>query len=142
MASRKVRIFIGQVIGTKMKKTAKVAVQRLVLDNYILQYFPEKMTAFAHDPHEEANEGDIVLIEELPVKRSKFVKYRLDKVIHRLGNVVDPFSGRKCDSYSYWNDKPGHENSLHDAVEYEPGHQNSSHHAVESKQEVSDGTPV
>lgn len=59
---------------------------------------------FAHDPEEAAKLGDIVLVKELPIKKSTHVKYQMERVIYSLGNVTDPITGKKCDCYSYWDD--------------------------------------
>ncbi|XP_038069401.1 28S ribosomal protein S17, mitochondrial-like [Patiria miniata] len=100
----KMKILLGQVIGTKMKKTAKVRVERLVLDKYVMQYYPKRTTVFAHDAQEEAKEGDVVLVQQLPLPRSRHVKYLMDRIIYSQGNVTDPITGKKCDGSSYWDE--------------------------------------
>ncbi|XP_041455249.1 28S ribosomal protein S17, mitochondrial-like [Lytechinus variegatus] len=101
------KILIGQVIGTKMTRTAKVRVNKLQLDPFVTQYFPKRSTVFAHDPEEAAKLGDIVLVKELPIKKSTHVKYQMERIIYSLGNVTDPITGKKCDCYSYWDEGEG-----------------------------------
>ncbi|XP_023685097.1 small ribosomal subunit protein uS17m [Paramormyrops kingsleyae] len=86
---------IGRVIGTKMQKTAKVRVTRLVLDQYLLKYYNKRKTYFAHDPLEQCGVGDIVLLKALPERRTKHVKHELVEIVHKLGKVVDPLTGKK-----------------------------------------------
>ena len=69
-----------------------------------LQYFPKRSTVFAHDPEEAAKLGDVVLVKELPIRKSKHVKYEMERIIYSLGNVTDPITGKRCDCYSYWDD--------------------------------------
>uniref|UniRef100_A0A3B5LW90 Small ribosomal subunit protein uS17m n=1 Tax=Xiphophorus couchianus TaxID=32473 RepID=A0A3B5LW90_9TELE len=88
------RWVIGKVIGTKMQKTAKVRVTRLVLDSYLLKYYNKRKTYFAHDALEQCTVGDIVLIKALPVARSKHVKHELSEIVYKVGRVVDPLTGK------------------------------------------------
>ncbi|KAK7130780.1 hypothetical protein R3I94_016053 [Phoxinus phoxinus] len=92
---------IGQVIGTKMKKTAKVRVTRLVLDNYLLKYYNKRKTYFAHDALEQCTIGDVVLLKALPEKRSKHVKHELSEVVFKVGQVVDPLTGMRVAGKQY-----------------------------------------
>ncbi|XP_072272110.1 small ribosomal subunit protein uS17m [Pyxicephalus adspersus] len=87
---------VGKVIGTKMTKTAKVRVTRMVLDNYLLKYYNKRKTYFAHDPQEQCTEGDIVLLKALPEKRGKHVNHELVEIIFKVGRVVDPLTGKLC----------------------------------------------
>ncbi|XP_018586102.2 small ribosomal subunit protein uS17m [Scleropages formosus] len=86
---------IGRVIGTKMQKTAKVRVTRLVLDKYLLKYYNKRKTYFAHDPLEQCSVGDIVLLKALPERRTKHVKHELAEIVYKLGSVVDPLTGKR-----------------------------------------------
>ncbi|KAL4608412.1 28S ribosomal protein S17, mitochondrial [Arapaima gigas] len=86
---------IGRVIGTKMQKTAKVRVTRLVLDRYLLKYYNKRKTYFAHDPLERCSVGDIVLLKALPERRTRHVRHELVEIVHKLGNVVDPLTGKR-----------------------------------------------
>ncbi|KAG7224614.1 hypothetical protein INR49_011367 [Caranx melampygus] len=86
---------IGRVIGTKMHKTAKVRVTRLVLNPYLLKYYNKKKTYFAHDALQQCTVGDIVLIKALPEARSKHVKHELAEIVYKVGRVVDPLTGKR-----------------------------------------------
>ncbi|XP_018956581.2 28S ribosomal protein S17, mitochondrial-like [Cyprinus carpio] len=74
-ASVHAKWIIGQVIGTKMKKTAKVRVTRLVLDPYLLKALPEK--------------------------RSKHVNRELAEIVYKVGQVVDPLTGKRVAGTQY-----------------------------------------
>uniref|UniRef100_A0A3Q4BDC7 Small ribosomal subunit protein uS17m n=1 Tax=Mola mola TaxID=94237 RepID=A0A3Q4BDC7_MOLML len=86
---------IGRVIGTKMHKTAKVRVTRLVLDPYLLKYYNKRKTYFAHDALQQCTVGDIVLLKALPEARSKHVKHELSDIVYKVGRVVDPLTGKR-----------------------------------------------
>ncbi|XP_068187825.1 small ribosomal subunit protein uS17m [Antennarius striatus] len=89
------RWIIGRVIGTKMRKTAKVRVTRLVLDPYLLKYYNKRKTYFAHDALSQCTVGDIVLLKALPLSRSKHVKHELSEIVYKVGRVVDPVTGMR-----------------------------------------------
>ncbi|XP_047234596.1 28S ribosomal protein S17, mitochondrial [Girardinichthys multiradiatus] len=85
---------IGKVIGTKMQKTAKVRVTRLLLDPYLLKYYNKRKTYFAHDALQQCTVGDIVLLKALPEARSKHVKHELSEIVYKVGRTVDPLTGK------------------------------------------------
>ncbi|XP_001362866.1 28S ribosomal protein S17, mitochondrial [Monodelphis domestica] len=92
---------VGKVVGTAMQKTAKVHVNRLVLDPYLLKYFNKRKTYFAHDALEQCTVGDIVLLRALPVPRTKHVKHELVEIIFKVGRVIDPITGKPCAGTEY-----------------------------------------
>ncbi|KAM8977324.1 small ribosomal subunit protein uS17m [Pelodytes ibericus] len=92
---------VGKVIGTKMRKTAKVRVTRLVLDTYLLKYYNKRKTYFAHDALEQCTVGDIVLLKALPERRSKHVKHELSEIIYKVGRVIDPLTGMPCEGTAF-----------------------------------------
>ncbi|XP_038860822.1 28S ribosomal protein S17, mitochondrial [Salvelinus namaycush] len=94
-ASVHAKWIIGRVIGTKMQKTAKVRVTRLVLDPYLLKYYNKRKTYFAHDALQQCTVGDIVLLKALAERRSRHVKHELAEIVHKVGNVVDPLTGKR-----------------------------------------------
>lgn len=99
MASKHISVHakwvIGRVIGTKMPKTAKVRVTRLVLDPYLLKYYNKRRTYFAHDGLQQCTVGDIVLLKSLHEPRSKHVKHELAEIVYKVGRVVDPMTGKR-----------------------------------------------
>ncbi|XP_043820464.1 28S ribosomal protein S17, mitochondrial isoform X2 [Dromiciops gliroides] len=92
---------VGKVVGTAMQRTAKVQVNRLVLDPYLLKYFNKRKTYFAHDASEQCTVGDIVLLRALPVPRTKHVKHELAEIIFKVGRVIDPITGKPCAGTAY-----------------------------------------
>ncbi|KAM7398185.1 hypothetical protein PAMA_006196 [Pampus argenteus] len=93
-ASVHAKWIIGRVIGTKMNKTAKVRVTRLVLDPYLLKYYNSRKTYFAHDALQQCTVGDVVLLKALVEPRSKHVKHELSEIVYKVGQVVDPLTGK------------------------------------------------
>ncbi|KAF6715774.1 28S ribosomal protein S17, mitochondrial [Oryzias melastigma] len=93
-ASVHAKWIIGKVIGTKMCKTAKVRVTRLVLDPYLLKYYNKRKTYFAHDALQQCTVGDIVLLKALLEPRSKHVKHELAEIVYKVGRVIDPLTGK------------------------------------------------
>ncbi|XP_062887040.1 28S ribosomal protein S17, mitochondrial [Mobula hypostoma] len=95
-ASVHAKWIIGKVIGTKMQKTAKVRVTRLVLNPYLLKFYNKRKTYFAHDPKEQCTVGDIVLLKALPERRTKHVKHELAEIVFKVGNIIDPITQKRC----------------------------------------------
>ncbi|XP_032389612.1 small ribosomal subunit protein uS17m [Etheostoma spectabile] len=100
-ASVHAKWIIGRVIGTKMYKTAKVRVTRLVLDPYLLKYYNKRKTYFAHDPLQQCTVGDIVLLKALTEARSKHVKHELSDIVYKVGRVVDPLTGKSVEGNEF-----------------------------------------
>ncbi|XP_072231108.1 small ribosomal subunit protein uS17m [Leuresthes tenuis] len=94
-ASVHAKWIIGKVIGTKMHKTAKVRVTRLVLDPYLLKYHNKRKTYFAHDALQQCTMGDVVLLKALPEARAKHVKHQVAEIVYKVGRVVDPLTGKR-----------------------------------------------
>ncbi|KAK2108846.1 37S ribosomal protein S17 mitochondrial [Saguinus oedipus] len=92
---------VGKVIGTKMQKTAKVRVTRLVLDPYLLKYYNKQKTYFAHDALQQCTVGDIVLLRALPVPRTKHVKHELADIVFKVVKVIDPVTEKPCAGTAY-----------------------------------------
>lgn len=84
-----------------MQKIAKVRLTRLVLDPYLLKYFNKRKTYFAHDALQQCTVGDIVLLKALPVPRTKHVKHELAEIVFKVGQVIDPVTGKPCAGTTY-----------------------------------------
>ncbi|XP_043846864.1 28S ribosomal protein S17, mitochondrial-like [Dromiciops gliroides] len=101
-----VKWIVGKVVGTAMQITAKVQVNRLVLDPYLLKYFNKSKTYFAHDASEQCTVGDIMLLRALPVPRTKHVKHELAEIIFKVERIgaaraIDPITGKPCAGTTY-----------------------------------------
>ncbi|XP_015780583.1 PREDICTED: 30S ribosomal protein S17-like [Acropora digitifera] len=84
--------FVGTVIGTKMDKTAKVLVTRMVLYRKLRKYFNERKVYFAHDETNECTRGDLVIIKECR-KLSKNKAFTVSEIVERAPKVIDPETG-------------------------------------------------
>lgn len=91
----------GKVIGTAMRKTAKVRVSRLVWDPYLLKDFNKWKTYLAHDALRQCSVRDMVLLRALHVPRSKYVKHELAEIIFKVGRVSQPVTGKPCTGTTY-----------------------------------------
>lgn len=76
----------GVVKSDKMDKTITVNIERLRKHPRYEKYVRHNKKLKAHDPHNEANVGDIVEIEETrPLSRSK--SWRLVRILRRTARV-------------------------------------------------------
>lgn len=46
--------------------------------------------------------GDIVLIKELPQKLTRLITHGIEEIVHPLGNITDPVTGKKCTVSRYY----------------------------------------
>ena len=58
------------------------------------QFYNKRKTYFAHDALRQCTVGDIVLLKALLEPRSKHVKHELVEIVHKVGRVVDPLTGK------------------------------------------------
>lgn len=59
-----------------------------------MQYFPEDEFVFAHDPDKVCKTGDVVLVRELSEKLTTLITHKVEKVVYKLGDVIDPITGK------------------------------------------------
>ncbi|KAJ7360433.1 37S ribosomal protein S17 mitochondrial [Desmophyllum pertusum] len=85
--------FVGTVIGTKMNKTAKVLVTRMVLYNKLKTFFNERKVYFAHDENNECARGDLVVIKQCQ-KMSKRKYFTVSEIVDKVPRMVDPETGQ------------------------------------------------
>lgn len=61
----------------------------------LVQYYNKRKTYFAHDALQQCTVGDVVLLKALPEPRSKHVKHELAEIVYKVGQVVDPLTGKR-----------------------------------------------
>lgn len=83
--------FVGRVIGTKMHKTAKVSVNRMFLNPFVLKFVKKKKTYFAHDEDSECREGDLVMIKECQKYNNK--SFNVIEILERSQSYTNPKTG-------------------------------------------------
>lgn len=65
------------------------------------KYYNKRKTYFAHDALEQCTVGDVVLLKALSEKRSKHVKHELSEVVYKVGQIVDPLTGKRVAGKQY-----------------------------------------
>jgi small subunit ribosomal protein S17 len=84
----------GVVKSDKMDKTITVTVERLVKHPLYGKYLRRSSTFMAHDPHDDAREGDLVELESTrPLSKRK--RWRLVRILRRAPRleVEEPLAG-------------------------------------------------
>lgn len=56
---------------------------------------------FAHDPEKKVKTGDIVLIRELAEKKTTLITHSVEKIVYRLGDVIDPITNKSVVADQY-----------------------------------------
>ncbi len=78
----KERIKQGVVISDKMDKTITVLIERRVPHPLYKKIIKKRLKVYAHDEHNSAREGDVVLIKEVrPLSKKK--RWTLVKIVDR-----------------------------------------------------------
>lgn len=68
---------------------------------FCFKYYNKRKTYFAHDHLEQCTIGDVVLLKALPEKRSKHVNHELAEIVYKVGQVVDPLTGKRVAGTQY-----------------------------------------
>lgn len=72
----------GKVVSTKMDKSIRVRIERLVPHPVYGKYVRKSSTILAHDENNETREGDIVVVKSCrPLSKKKV--WTLDRVLER-----------------------------------------------------------
>lgn len=78
-------IKVGVVIGTEMKKTVAVLVERQVRHPLYKKIIKRKKKFFAHDEYEKCKVGDVVkIVETRPL--SKMKRWRVQEIVNLTPN--------------------------------------------------------
>ncbi|KAH8020272.1 hypothetical protein HPB51_025762 [Rhipicephalus microplus] len=63
-------LFLGKCVSSAVKKTVRVVVTRFELDTF--------------------------LMAELPERLSLRIAHKVEKIVYKDGNIIDPLTGQKC----------------------------------------------
>ncbi|CAN8024863.1 unnamed protein product [Ixodes persulcatus] len=89
-------ILMGKCISSAMKKSVRVVVPRFVLNTYLMAHYKERTEYDVFDANEECKPGDWVIIRELPERLSLKIAHKVEKIVFKDGNIIDPLTGQKC----------------------------------------------
>lgn len=67
-----------------------------VTENFSFQYFNKTSHHWAADHDKRSDVGDIVIIKKLDEPQSAHVHYNLDKIVFKVGQTIDPITGKRC----------------------------------------------
>ncbi|XP_014479662.1 PREDICTED: 28S ribosomal protein S17, mitochondrial [Dinoponera quadriceps] len=98
------RYLLGKCVPSSKQNAAKVRIPQLKFDNYFHMYFKEHEFVYANDPQKLCKTGDIILIKALPAKMTRLITHEVIEVIHPLGDITDPITGKKTVKSAYRED--------------------------------------
>ncbi|THD26370.1 28S ribosomal protein S17 mitochondrial [Fasciola hepatica] len=90
---------LGQIIpfGQSLRSThpniVKVRIHKLCLNRFLLKYYYQAATYWAHDQDLTINVGDMVLVEKTPEPIAFHTVYKVKKVVYPIGRICDPVTG-------------------------------------------------
>ncbi|XP_044736320.1 28S ribosomal protein S17, mitochondrial [Chrysoperla carnea] len=95
MATSRSFLVLGQCVPCIKQNASKFRVKRLELDKNLLMYFRKDEYIYAHDPEKKCKTGDVALIKELPKKMTRLITHTVLDIVHPLGDITDPITGKK-----------------------------------------------
>uniref|UniRef100_A0A224Z4N3 Small subunit ribosomal protein S17 n=1 Tax=Rhipicephalus zambeziensis TaxID=60191 RepID=A0A224Z4N3_9ACAR len=89
-------LFLGKCVSSAVKKTVRVVVTRFELDTFLMAHYKKRTEYEVLDANEECEPGDWVLVKELPERLSLRIAHKVEKIVYKDGNMIDPLTGQKC----------------------------------------------
>lgn len=89
-------LFLGKCLTSVMRKTVRVSVPRFVLDKFLMAHYKERTEYDVLDKDEVCQPGDWVLVKELPERISLKIAHKVERIVFKSGNIIDPITGEKC----------------------------------------------
>lgn len=59
---------------------------------------------YAYDPAKDVKSGDIVVVRQLPEKKTTLITHSIEKILYRLGDVTDPITQKSVVGTEYRDD--------------------------------------
>lgn len=88
-------IIMGKISHDRYKKIVKVGVPKHRLNEFLLLYVREHDDVQAIDENDQTKPGDWVILRKIDDPIDPKVTHRIEQVVHRYGNYVDPLTNRR-----------------------------------------------
>lgn len=98
---RDVQLVLGQVVEFPSEKEAKVRVIKNAFDTWLQMYFKKRQDYHAAIEGHQCKIGDMVLIRQLPSRLTVDITHAVEKVVYRLGEVIDPLTDKPVSAVRY-----------------------------------------
>lgn len=95
ITTKETTLLMGRVSDDRYKSVVKIGVPKHRLNEYFLMYIREQDSVYALDENNIAKPGDWVLIRKKTDIPDKKVTHIVDKVIYKMGNLVDPLTNKR-----------------------------------------------
>lgn len=92
---------LARCMPSEVKNAAKFTVKLMEFDTNLNMHFSKNLTVYAHDPNGMCKPGDVVLIEKLPSKMTKYITHQVSQVVYPFGDITDPITGKKVVAGKY-----------------------------------------
>lgn len=97
-------LVLAKCVATPLRNTIRVLIPQLKFDSYLNMHFRENDSLMVADQQGECKPGDWCLVRELPQRVSLHIKHRVEKVVYKSGQIVDPLTNQQSYGYLYKND--------------------------------------
>ncbi|VDP90149.1 unnamed protein product [Echinostoma caproni] len=91
----------GQSLRASRPHIVKVRIHKLCLNRFLLKYYYQTATYWAHDQDIKTNIGDMVLVEKTNQPIAFHTMYKLKKIVYPIGQIRDPVTGLLCEGPEY-----------------------------------------
>ncbi|GBM59401.1 hypothetical protein AVEN_187805-1 [Araneus ventricosus] len=90
-------IFFAKVVTSDISNAIRVSVPKYKMDERLTMYFKEHAFLYAEDPTKKCQEGDYVIVRELPPEaQNKNITHIVEQLVYERGNYIDPLTGKRC----------------------------------------------
>jgi hypothetical protein len=86
---------VGQITKLLDANTREVKVLQMEMNDYLKMYFNKSYLVKTVDESAASQKGDIVLVRKLTKTTSLDKEYGVEKVLFKIGEIVDPITGKK-----------------------------------------------
>ncbi|CAL8072611.1 unnamed protein product [Calicophoron daubneyi] len=91
----------GQKLTAARPNIVKVRIHKLCLNRFLLKYYYQTATYWAHTQGLSTDIGDIVLVEKSDPPIAFNTALKLVKVVYPIGQITDPITGLPCEGSEY-----------------------------------------
>lgn len=88
-------LIMGKVSSERYKKVIRVGIPKHRLNEHLLMYFRDLDNVYAYDCKDECDAGDWVLLKKDSEFEDEQVTHKIDRIVYKHGNYIDPITGRR-----------------------------------------------
>lgn len=92
-------LLLGKCIAAAQRNVIRLLIPQMKMDAFLGKYFRENDAKLAYDANNDCKEGDWVLLRKLDTQYGIDVDYKVEKVVIKAGQVIDPITSQRSMGY-------------------------------------------